>query len=288
MLKSSPRALVALAVVALAGCGGAGTSGASGSDVAKIRKKLIAGITETGEISADQAGCIADEAIDTFDSATLELLASDAEDATPELLDEKAGAGTSDKLIEITSGCLFGEAAGESPDALDESTAPTATDASATTEAPAPSGPGSSLDNPVPLGATADSGGGWTFSFAEFLPDAGPAIIAANEYNEAAPTGQQYVMVAVNAAYNGPDDKSSAFLGPSLKAVGPSKKSYAQYDCYAALPDQLDATADVFAGSSIAGNVCFIVDSADAAELTLYTEGFDDNFDQLLVYFATS
>jgi hypothetical protein len=303
MSSSFLRAMAPMiAVVALAACGGNDSNGsneASGAtapsaDVSDVRAKLVAGITETGEISEEQANCIADGAIDTFDAATLEVLTSEADNATAELLDEKAGAGTSDKLIEITSACVLGESASQAADSTSDPAAapaagePTSTDAPTPTDPPAPSGPGSSLDDPAPLGAPADVGGGWSYGFAGYLADAGEVVAAANEFNEAAPAGQQYVMVVVNASYSGPEDKSSVFLGPTLKAVGGSKKSYNQYDCAAALPDQLDITADVFSGSSVSGNVCFIVDSADAASLTIYTEGFDENFDQQLVYFATS
>ncbi len=303
------RAFVATSLITLGiltGCGGSDgeSTGSAGSDASEVRSKLIAGITETGDVSQEQAECIADKAVAAFDRATLDVLVSDVSEASPELLDEKAGAGTSDKLIEISTGCILGDGATtESSAAEDEAatgeteaaeTETAVTEAAVTTEAPvateplAPAGPGSSLDQSAPLGTAVDVGGGWTFGLANYQPEAGSAVATENEYNEAAPAGQQYAMIEVTATYNGPDDKASVFLAPTLKAVGPTKKSYDQYDCSAVLPNQLDVAADVFAGASITGNVCFVVDAADAAGLTVYTTGFDDDFNELLVYFATA
>ena len=82
--------------------------------------------------------------------------------------------------------------------------------ATASSESAAPSvgGAGTRTD-PIPAG-TAATVGDWTITLEPTVTNAADAVAAANQFNKPAPDGKQFVMVKVNATYNGAGSKLAA------------------------------------------------------------------------------
>jgi len=145
-------------------------------------------------------------------------------------------------------------------------------------------GPGSSRDEPAPLG-TALEVSGWSIVIDSTVPDGTQDVLDENEYNEPPEEGQQFFLVHITATYlgNGEDDSTSLFFSVDFGAVGGSNVAYDPYEdaCgYATLPDPLDQNAEVFVHGSIGGNICWTVDEGDADSLLLFIDesfGSGDN-----------
>lgn len=179
-------------------------------------------------------------------------------------------------------------AAGDDTEAPDETEAPAstvvpATDAPDTTEAApatvpitspsadlvagAPAGQGGTREAPVPLGSVADIGAGWRLQVVDVVPDATPAVMAENDFNELPPAGSTFTIVRVALGYFGLDDPES-FFSPTISAIGAAAVEL-DTNC-GVIPQPLDIFTDVFAGGAIVGNICFVTTPADPAVLQLY------------------
>jgi hypothetical protein len=168
--------------------------------------------------------------------------------------------------------------------AVTTTVAPAATTRATTATTAKAAASAGSLSSPVPMGTAADIGDGWMFKVVSYQPDGAADVAAANQFNKPAPAGQVYVIANFEAAYNGDQDKAKPIF--SIKAVGPSKKSYNAYDSFVVAPDpKYELSTDVFKGSSTAGNEVFTVGAADANGLIFYTSAGFSGDD---VYFATS
>jgi hypothetical protein len=132
-------------------------------------------------------------------------------------------------------------------------------------------GPGSSRDEPAPIG-TSVRVAGWDVTVTDVEPDATRRVLEESEFNDPPPAGQQFFLVTISATYNGDEESSAFFFDVTLKALGPSNVAYDyEADC-GLIPDELPDTRDVFQGGTISGNVCWSVRSEDAAELLMYAE----------------
>lgn len=151
---------------------------------------------------------------------------------------------------------------------------PTAT---APSPVPVPSTSGPSPDGeftearraPSPLGEPVALGEGWTITVRGFEPDATAAILAASEFNEPPPDGSVYGLLDYELSYDGSDEPASAFA-VEVDLVGDSNVA-ADASCNVSeVPDELDKFTDVFAGGSIGGNVCYVVDAADLDSIVVF------------------
>jgi len=156
--------------------------------------------------------------------------------------------------------------------------------ASPVTSAPptSPAAVTGSRDAPIPIGAPADVGDGWTLTINTVNLDAWAEISAANSFNEPPPEGSVYVMINMTAAYNGNEEKAVDFF--SLSGVTSGNVELNTYDTFVLPPDFYDGSAEVFAGGSKSGNVVMTVPTAEVESLVLYTSAGFDTDD---VYFAT-
>jgi hypothetical protein len=287
-------ATLAIATTAVVGCGGGG---------APTRDELVSKFKSSADVDDDAlAQCFVDTALDEFGedkSAQLEeAIGANSEGD----VDDALGAGAAETITEMIVACSLdpsGEAAVEqtTPDTATggettvESTTDTTAGADTTVSAAPPSESLGSRDEPLAVGTTAPVGGGFSVSFTDYVADAGAAISAENEFNEPAGDGKVYVTATMTATFDGGEGLDKAtFLGagPTLSAVGTSGTVYNSYDCVAVTPNMFDSFVDVFAGSSLSGTVCFIVDAADANGLVVYTDGYDADLNTLTAYFATS
>jgi hypothetical protein len=139
------------------------------------------------------------------------------------------------------------------------------------------------MANPVPLGMAAEVGAGWTVRVVLVNFDAAAVIMDANEFNDPAPAGKKFVLVTLEAQYNGPKPKSSAF-DVTTKVVGQETLvGVSKSDFPVAEPDPLDESKDVFAGGKIRGNQAFTVEVQDLPTLVLYANG---GYTDLDIFFA--
>lgn len=268
-LKLTPLLLVA---AALASC-------SSGADKGDLTDAL-----EKGGLTGDQAACVVDR---LDDELTSEQLDNAARADTQADLDKAIGLDASGKLSGWVAECIVADSTGETdPVDSDVSSADPTGTASPATEPVSTRAP-SSRQAPIPLGTATDVADGWTVTIQRYNADATADVATANEFNTAAPAGSRYVTATVDAAYAGTDDKHPLYT-VSFSAVGPSGATYQASDCYATLAQPVDMFADVFAGSSVSGDLCFVVGEADADALVLYTDAIGDDYTTVTTYFATA
>lgn len=152
----------------------------------------------------------------------------------------------------------------------------------ATSITPAPE-TSSSRDNPVPLGQTADVGGGWSLTINDVNPDADADIAAGTEFNEPPADGNTYVVANITATYNGEGSDTSGIF---VEAVGQSDVAIDPGAEGNAVPNEpYDIFNEVFSGGSVTGNVVFEVPTSDIDSLVLIGQAltsFDDR-----AFFAT-
>jgi RTX calcium-binding nonapeptide repeat (4 copies) len=146
---------------------------------------------------------------------------------------------------------------------------------------PPPPQPGTTRDNPIPIGTAATLSDGWRISVVAVTPDATQAVLAENQFNDPPVSGKQFFLVTVTATYTAAG--SSSFDGFfRLRAVGPSAVSYATFtDSCGVIPNDI-SNAETFTGGTITGNVCWQVLTSDASGLVMYDDpGLAQN-----IYFA--
>ena len=107
---------------------------------------------------------------------------------------------------------------------------------------------------PKPIGTPGDIGAGWQLTVSGPATDITDQVLAENQFNSPPPDGFRFIGVNVTYSYAG-DGSASAFA-VTTKAVGDSNLSLPT-DC-GVTPGEIDLTADIFAGGSVSGIVCFI------------------------------
>jgi hypothetical protein len=130
------------------------------------------------------------------------------------------------------------------------------------------------------IGAAADIGDGWQLTVAGPAADITDAVHAENEFNDPPPDGFRFIGVNVTYTYDGAGSASA--FAVTANAVGSSNLPLAK-DC-GVIPGDFDLSADIFAGGSVGGTLCFVA-PADSPELVVYaTADFSANY----VMFATA
>lgn len=144
---------------------------------------------------------------------------------------------------------------------------------------PPPGPPPGTQSSPVPLGQTAglsdSSGGSWRLVVGTVTPDAGAQVLAASDLNQPPDAGRQYFMILVTLTRTGDGISNLGALG--LRVLGTSGTTYVvETDGCGQLPEPdlyFDSRGKVFAtGETAAGNICFSVQSTDAASLVLLND----------------
>jgi hypothetical protein len=102
--------------------------------------------------------------------------------------------------------------------------------------------------------------GDWTITFEPTVTNAADAVAAAKQFNKPAPDGKQFVMVKVNATYNGAGSKLAAadlqisFVGSGGNTFGSNPDDYC-----GVIPEPLINTGEVFTAATASGNECALV-----------------------------
>lgn len=130
---------------------------------------------------------------------------------------------------------------------------------------------GSSRDNPLPLGQQFTVGD-WQVTITSATLDATDVVLDENQFNEPPVDGRQFVLVEVEATYNG-DETGLAWLDLDFSIVGSGGNtfSYGVDDYCGVVPGDLLMQSEQFAGATVTGNVCFSVtsDQVDGAVVSV-------------------
>jgi|tagenome__1003787_1003787.scaffolds.fasta_scaffold20911826_2 hypothetical protein len=145
-----------------------------------------------------------------------------------------------------------------------------------------PPPPGTTRDNPIPLGSWAPIPGGfitpagWQMRVNSVTPDATAQVLAANMFNDPPQAGHQFFMFSVSYEWTGQGAADAMDADYGLDAVGAANVSYTAglHDSCGVLPDPdfgLETIGvSVFTGGTITGNECFSVLDSDASSLVLF------------------
>lgn len=147
-------------------------------------------------------------------------------------------------------------------------------DDAAAEEAPADGGSGGSLgtlDNPAPIGSTAQIGD-WQITITKVTKNANKVVAKENSFNDKPAAGQQFVMWKVDGTYTG-DESGTPWVDLSWKLLGSDGNTF--NDSCGVIPDSLSDVGESFSGAKVSGNVCVAADSAqlDGAKI-LVEESF--------------
>ena len=132
----------------------------------------------------------------------------------------------------------------------------------------AASGPGTSKDNPAPLGTAIEVAKGWTVTVNSVNLDANAIMATENTFNTPA-SGKVFVIANVTVA-NGDDTPSSAFSNVTVKMLTPS--GAALDTAFGVTPDALDVSTQLQPGGSLTGNLLYEVPAADVTGLLVLGE----------------
>lgn len=110
-----------------------------------------------------------------------------------------------------------------------------------------------SRENPYPLGSVI-SDDEWELVVNSVNLDATEAVASANEFNDAAPAGEVYILANVTITYKG-TDPSGAMPTQSIAYVTVEGNTVNSFDSFAVAPDALDSITTLYEGASTTGNV---------------------------------
>ena len=195
-------------------------------------------------------------------------------------LTDTSGDDESDTVLELAAA---EDEPDESPATPTETTATTSESrAATTTEAPLVGE--SSLDSPIQLGAVVQAGS-WRLRVSAITPDGTDEVMEENEFNDPPPEGNQFFIASLEATYTG-TESSTFWVDMTLKSVGDSNVAYEGFDAYCGvIPDNIDDSGETFPGGTVTGNVCWSIQSTDAASLVMIVEE-SFNFDDTRAFFA--
>lgn len=152
--------------------------------------------------------------------------------------------------------------------------APDQTPGQTPSPSPSPSaGDGLTRAGAAAIGTPISTSDGWTVSVVSVTPDATLEVLNENMFNDVPELERQFFIARVRAAYNGAT--SERFGGDfRLRVVGAGAVSYSAFeDSCGVIPDRV-SDAEVFAGGTIEGNVCWSVETSDVASLVMYDDSF--------------
>jgi len=135
---------------------------------------------------------------------------------------------------------------------------------------PETDGPVGTRGNPYPLGETITVGE-WDVTVTDVAEDATAEVLAENSFNEVPPDGRQFLMIGIEATYNG-DASDFLFASTSFSTVGPLAVAYTGEDTCGVVPGEIEVFSEVFPGGTVAGNLCWSVRAEDVGGLLLYAQ----------------
>lgn len=129
----------------------------------------------------------------------------------------------------------------------------------------------SSRENPVPLGTPAVVGD-FIVTVVSTTPDAAAAIADETSSNDPPAPGEQFYLMTVSVTYTG-TESVAAWLALRFRAVGDTGIEYTFVDNSCGIvPDDGSSVPEMFPSATVEYNVCWAIDSADAASLLMYVQ----------------
>ena len=212
------------------------------------------------------------------DNGAVQTTLGDAAPATP----TETTATTSESRAATTTEAPLATLGDAAPATPTETTATTSESrAATTTEAPLVGE--SSLDSPIQLGAGVRAGS-WRLRVSAITPDGTDEVMEENQFNDPPPEGNQFFIASLEATYTG-TESSTFWVDMWLKSVGDSRVAYEGVAYCGVIPDDIDDSGETFPGGTITGNVCWSIQSTDAASLVMIVEE-SFNFDDIRAFFA--
>ncbi|NLG65987.1 MAG: DUF4352 domain-containing protein [Actinobacteria bacterium] len=133
-------------------------------------------------------------------------------------------------------------------------TTATAAPTTATTTKPALDG---SRENPIPVGTSAKVGD-WEVTVTDVSFDAWAALQEANQFNDPPADGSQYVMVTLEATYNG-DESGTFWVDASMAFLGAGGNTFDSASVVE--PNPIFDAGEAFAGATVSGDQVYEVPS---------------------------
>ena len=134
---------------------------------------------------------------------------------------------------------------------------------------PVPASPvGTTRDNPFPSGSAADIGSNMTLSVLSVVRPADKQVKQYNMFNDTPAPAQEYIQVMIRVQCTSSSTDTCNFSTYSIKAVGSDGQVHDGNDFIAGVPNELQS-GEFFGGSSIKGNVVFLVPKGDPTVVLL-------------------
>lgn len=128
---------------------------------------------------------------------------------------------------------------------------------------------GETRDQPYPANAVVDLGDDTQMSIVGIVRPANDAVLQANQFNEEPEPGLEYAMLRLLVECNKSTNDKCSFSTYGLHVVGADGTVH-DLAFVAGLTDELDASTEFFGGSSIEGNVVFLVPQGDPSAVLYY------------------
>ena len=138
---------------------------------------------------------------------------------------------------------------------------PTAT----ATEAPL----GITRDHPYPAGAVVDIGNSMQLSIVAVTRPANDVVSNGNMFNETPQPNIEYALVRIHVQCTKSTNDKCSFSAFQLKTVG-IDGTIRDIPFVAGIPEEMEMSVEFFGGSSIEGNLAFLVPAGDATAVLIY------------------
>ena len=133
--------------------------------------------------------------------------------------------------------------------------------------------PGTTRDNPAPIGTAVDMPNGWRITVLSITPNATEIVKKHNRYFYKPPAaGHQYFIARFLVVRTGATPNRAV---RDFMVVGGSNVAYESRSCGHIYPDYLERK-EVFPGGSVTGNVCWAVRSSDVGSLVMFYTPLSD------------
>lgn len=140
--------------------------------------------------------------------------------------------------------------------------------------------PGTSLDNPAPLGGEV-SITDYTFVVTNVIRPANEQVQAGNQFNPSPDEGQEYLLVELAITCTA-SETCTLFPSGELKVVGSGGLFYD--GTYADVPGLLDINLEWLSGATVSGSVLYLISTSETNLVLVYEPMI--NFTDVIAYMA--
>ena len=124
----------------------------------------------------------------------------------------------------------------------------------------------------LPLGTSAPIGDRYAVTMTAVDLDATELILAEDPSNPSPQPGDAYVMVTLDARYNGLAGEAEPYFELRIGAVDDAGREFEDVDCVALAPDDMYTVAPIGPGEAATGTFCLVVPANATDKLTFFVE----------------